>query len=405
MSPDGEHAAGPRGARLLLILVVVEGGGAHPQVHQPGLAGRHVVALGIQHPHLGARPRSADRSGPLQPLPRGDDGPAALAGRVVLDHHRPPPVQHPALDVLRAGRGAVDRGPQRCHVVAVAGLVRQREQPAELGGHHVRVGHPVPLGQGEHLLRLEAVHQHDRVAELERDRREVQHRGVVERRAAQVHVVVEGRERENPEEPGGGPGRLVRVLAGQRAAHALGPARRARGVHHRGTRRPRVRAAGTVRAERGQRREPRHRAHGEPGPGIDPGRLGCLRRNAGEPLVGHERRGTAVAQDVGHLGGGQVPVHRHDVQPGLRRREEKRECLGAVGQHPGHGGAGAEPERLQAPSVPVGQRGQFRVADGLAVRVDHRGQVGVSPGNGPQADVSHAPNLEHVLGTDKAPSG
>ena len=67
-------------------------------------------------------------------------------------------------------------------------------------------------------LGLETVHQHDRVAELDRDRREVQHRRVVERRAAQVHVVVEGRQRENPEEPGGGPRHLVRILAGQRAA-------------------------------------------------------------------------------------------------------------------------------------------------------------------------------------------
>jgi hypothetical protein len=58
------------------------------------------------------------------------------------------------------------------------------------------VGHPVPLDQGEHRLGLEAVHQHDRVAELDRDRGEVQHGGVVERRAAQVHVIVEGGEPE-----------------------------------------------------------------------------------------------------------------------------------------------------------------------------------------------------------------
>ena len=252
-------------------------------------------------------------------------------------------------------------------------------------------------------LGLEAVHQHDRVAELDRDRREVQHRRVVERRAAQVYVVVEGRQRENPEEPGGGPRHLVRVVAGQRAAHALGAARRARGVHHGRARRARLRApAGTVRPERGQRREARHGAHGKPGAGIDAGALGRLRRDVGEPLVGHEGRGAAVAQDVGHLGGGQVPVHWHHVQPGLGGREGQGERLGAVGQHPGHGGTGAEAERLQAPSVAVGQRGQLRIADGRAVRVDHRGPVGSRPGDGPQADVGHGLDLEHVLDRDEA---
>ena len=126
----------------------------------------------------------------------------------------------------------MDDGPQRRDVVAVTGYLGPGEQPAELRGHHVGVGHPVPLDEGEQRLGLETVHQHDRVAELDRDRREVQHRRVVERRAAQVHVVVEGGERENPEEPGGGPRHLVRVLAGQRAPYALGAARRARGVDH-----------------------------------------------------------------------------------------------------------------------------------------------------------------------------
>ena len=317
--------------------------------------------------------------------------PAALAGRVVLGHHRPPPLDHLPLDVRRAGRGAVDHAPQRGHVVPVARRRGQRQQPAELGGHHVRVGHPVPVDQREEFLRLEVVHQHDRVTELEGDRGEVQHRGVVERRAAQVHVIIERRQPEQPEEPAGGGRHLVRVLAGQRAAHALGPARGARGVHHGGARGARVGAPGAAGAERGQRREAGHLAGGEPGSGTDPGRVRGVDGHAGEPLVGRERPGAAVAQDVGHLGGGQVPVQRHHVQSGLGRREEQRERVRAVGQQSGHGVTGTEPEGLQAPAVLVGPRGELTVADGPAVRLDHRGPVGGGLGDGPQAQDSHGP--------------
>ena len=355
----------------------------------PGWPGRDVVSLVVEHVHLGTRPGQADRTGPGQPLRPGDDGPAALAGGVVLGDHRAPPVQHLPLDVGRAGRGAVDRGAHRGHVVAAPGLLRQGEEPAELRGHHVRVGHPVPLHQREQFLGVEAVHQHDRVAELERDRREVQHRRVVERRAAQVHVPVAGREREYAEEPGRRHRRLVRVLAGQRAANALGPAGRARGVDHGRARRTRVGAPFAAGAERGQRREAGHRAHREAGPGIDARPRGRLGRDLAEPLVGDERPGAAVGQDVGHLGRGQVPVDRHHVQPGLDGREEQREGLGAVRQHPGDAVARAQAERLQAARVPVGQGGQPGVADGRATGVDDRRPFGITGGDGPQADVGH----------------
>ena len=296
----------------------------------------------------------------------------------------------------------MDRGAHRGHVVTVPGLLRQGEEPAELRGHHVGVGHPVPLHQREQFLGVEAVHQHDRVAELERDRREVQHRGVVERRAAQVHVPVVGRQREYAEEPGRRHRRLVRVVAGERAAHALGPARRAGSVDHRAARRARVGPPLAAGAERGQRGEAGYRARGEPSLLTDSGEVGCLRRHAGEPLVGHERAGAAVGQDVGDLGGGQVPVHRDHVQPGLRGREEQGERLGAVRQHPGHGIAGTQTESLQPAPVPVGQGGQLRVADGRATGFDDRRPFGIDGGDGPQADVGHGPNLEHVLFPHKA---
>ena len=66
------------------------------------------------------------------------------------------------------GQGAAPwiTAPQRADVVAGADLLGQRQQPPELRRHHVAVGHPVPLDQGEQVLRIEPVHQHDRVAEL-----------------------------------------------------------------------------------------------------------------------------------------------------------------------------------------------------------------------------------------------
>src|SRR5262249_47745196 len=73
----GEHAAGARGAGLRLVLVVLEGRGAHAHVDQAGLAGGHVVACLVEHVDLGAGPGQADRTGPGQPLRPGDDGATA----------------------------------------------------------------------------------------------------------------------------------------------------------------------------------------------------------------------------------------------------------------------------------------------------------------------------------------
>ncbi len=270
-----------------------------------------------------------------------------------------------------------------------ADLPGQREQPPELRRHHVRVGHPVPLDEAEHRFRVEPVHQYDRMAELDGDRREVEHRRVVERRAAQVHVPVERRQPEQAEEPGAGGRDAVRVLAGERAPHALRAARGARCVDHGRALGARRRAAFASGAKFGQRREPGDGADGEPGGWGDPRLIRRRRRDGGEPLVRHERARAAVAEYVGDLGGGQVPVDRHHVQPGLHRGEEQREDRGAVGQHPGHAVAWAEPERPQAPADLVGPRGQSGVADDRAVRLDHRRAVRVLRCDGPQADVSH----------------
>jgi hypothetical protein len=67
---DGEHALRAGGERLVPVLVVVEGGGAHPHVDEARLAGRNVAATLIEYGDRRAQPGPADRARPLQPLGR-----------------------------------------------------------------------------------------------------------------------------------------------------------------------------------------------------------------------------------------------------------------------------------------------------------------------------------------------
>ena len=84
----------------------------------------------------------------------------------------------------------MDHVTQRRQVVAGAGGVGQCQQPMELGRHHVRVGDAVALDEPQALLRVPLVHQHHGVAQLHGGSREAHDGRVVERRAAEVHVVV-----------------------------------------------------------------------------------------------------------------------------------------------------------------------------------------------------------------------
>ena len=158
---------------------------------------------------------------------------------------------------------------------------------------------------------------------------------------------------------------------------------------------PCVRGAGrlgrAVIAEPGQRIEARHGAHREPV--LDPGQVRGRYRGPGEALVRHEGPGRAVAQDVGDLGGDLVPVDRHHVQAGLDGREVERERGRAVGQQPRDGVPRLEAERLQAAAVTICLAGQFGVADGAAVRFDHRGPGWLRGGYGPQSDGVHVPKF------------
>jgi hypothetical protein len=231
------------------------------------------------------------------------------------------------------------------------------------------------------------------VPELNRDGREVHHRRVIERRAAQVHVVVERREAEQAEEPGRDRGHGVRVGAGERPAHTLGPPRGAGRVDHERAERPRRGPARSAGAEPGEGPEAGHLPHREAALGRHPGVGGCRQGGVGEALVGDERPRTAVAQDVAELGGGQVPVQRHDVEAGLRGREVDGEHVGAVGQQQRHGVAGRQPELPETAADPVGLGGQIAVGDGRAAGVHDGGPLRRAARDGPQPDAGHAETL------------
>ncbi len=373
---DGEQLARPRRPRLLLVLVIGERRRAHLHVDQALLAGRYLVVRPVEHVHLRALPRQADRPRLAQPLFRRDEGPAALGRRVVLDDDRSQPVDHLPFDLRRARCRAVDDRPQRAGVVPPAHLAGQGQQPPELGRHGVRMRHPVPFDEPQRFLGVPAVHQHHGVAELDRDRGEVEHGGVVERRAAQMHVAVERRQPEQAEEPGRHhPAHFVRVGPGERAAHALGPAGGARCVHHGRAVRPWVRAlVRAVPAQPAQRLEAGHRPGREPV--LDPGQVGRYHRDVGKAIVRYEDASAAVPEDVGDLARDLVPVDRHDVKAGLDRREVHGERGDAVGQQRRDRVPRAQAKCLQAAAAAVRLAGQFRVGHGPAAGLDHGGPAG-----------------------------
>ena len=108
------------------------------------------------------------------------------------------------------------------------------------------------------------------MAELDGDRGEIQHGGVVQRRAAQVDVPVERVQPEQAEEPRGRRRHLVRVGAGERSAHSLGPAggaRRVRPSAHPAVRTP-GRPFGSPAPSSTSGRKPGDVPHGEPGGGL-----------------------------------------------------------------------------------------------------------------------------------------
>ena len=231
----------------------------------------------------------------------------------------------------------------------VPDVLGQGEESVELGGHHVRVRHPVALDELEHALGAPLVHEHHGVAHVDGRAREPQHGGVVQRRAHDVDVVVAGVDAEQEQDPGQADGHLVGVRARQRPADALGVARGPRGVVHGvaqaavvGPVGPLVVAQLRVGGEAGDVTD------GQAARGGDLGLIGGVEAGVGEALVADEDLGPGVLQDVGDLGGHQVVVDGHDVPPGLHGGEIDLEHLGAIGQDEGDGGALAQAQLAQS---------------------------------------------------------
>ena len=101
-------------------------------------------------------------------------------------------------------------------------------------------------------------------------------------------------------------------------------------------------------ADRREGAEPGDLADREAGRGGELRLVGRLERDVGEALVGDERLGVRVAQDVGDLRADQVVVDRHQVPAGLEGGEVELEHLDPVGKQGGDHVAGSEAELSQA---------------------------------------------------------
>ncbi len=209
--PDGEELADPVALRLLLVLVVLEVAGLH----------RHVDGADrLRRPRFARRRRRRWRSRrwatACRPCPAssshsfgGDQGAAAFGGGVVLVDGVAPPVDHLALDVDGARGSGVDHVAEGGHVVAGPRLLREGQQPVELGRHHMGRGHPVALDELEHVLGQPLVHEDDGVAQMDGGSGIPDDGRVVERRADDVDVVVVGLDPEQEEDPRQPEGRLL----------------------------------------------------------------------------------------------------------------------------------------------------------------------------------------------------
>ena len=356
-----QKAVAPQRSGLAIGAVVrhvVGGLGAQADLARLARRQRGPVVAGDAQLH--AVCSAAHGAGVGQPLGAGTGGDdAGLGHRVVLADHRAPPVDHAALDVGRAGRGAVHHAAQAGQVVPPPDVVRQLQQAHEHRRHHVQVRDAVLLDQRQQPGGVEAGLQHQQPAA-----------------AHHVHAVGVGRRVvQRPGHHRAGPGltfgrcqapgqqraalrrrgHLGRHLG--RALHTLGQAGGARGVEHGPHDRHRrggpglhlgqghLPAQGVVgaegRARVGGTQFVRRVDHQHP----HAHRRGHLLQ-AGREEIGmhHQRTGFAVAQDVVGLVGREVPVQRHGAgaqQRGALGGLEEREV---VAQQQGHALALAQPQ-------------------------------------------------------------
>ena len=320
----------------------------------------------------------ADRAGAFQPLLCFHRAhPVALGARVVLQDDRSPPLDHPALDIHRAGRGGMDRPLVAGQVVARPRFPGQLEHPVEHRGDPLADVDPMVLDRLERQLRVEPLQDHDGAAERLGAPAEANWRRVVERRGRQVDRIgidaVDARQHLEPLV-----WHLLHRQSRKRPQDALRPPRRARAVQHRaaarllGKRFGRVphRRLTVVIPARGDA-EPVVVDHQAAGAGRN--QVGKLSADLGQLRRRNDSRRSAVLDDVRRFFGRQVAVHRGQVETRTDRRPVDLEVARVVLHEDRHVVAG--PQALRVPELcqPVRPSIELQVADRLAsAGHDHR---------------------------------
>ena len=330
---EGEHAwfaVGLGGLRRVAEVLEV---GAHGIAHMddafdeaccvgPGRCAGAIVFGHDLHDHVGHR--LAHRTWLGEPF-LGTDlrHHTAFGGAVVLGDLRAPPIDHVALHRGRAGCRTVQYELERRTAERVLGLLVGSQQTHELGGHEVHVRDGMAIDEVERLLGDELALHHDRRPTDEREERERPLRRVIVRAAEQ----------------GSAAGRETDVH------HARGDERIHLGWHI-GRERRVGNTFGATGGARGVEHHPTH--HLTLGFGRVGAREQCLvllaeahhrhvHTRSGRGVLGvddhHDR--ARVLHHVLHLVGGEVPVHRHHLEPGVRRGHEHLVHLASVARQQG----------------------------------------------------------------------
>ena len=218
-----------RAARLLGIIVIFEPGLAL-EIDGARRSGRHFATIVIENMNRAAEGPS-DAARPGEPFGRAYVRKAnAFGARIIFVEDRPPPVDHRALHRRRAWRAGMDRAAVRRQILRRPRIPGQREQTREHRWHPLAVRHPLALDQTERCGGIEFLHADKFGAGAQQVHREAQRGRVVEWRGRQKNGV--GIEAEQGRAALDAAAVAAQFFAGQRTAHALGPARRSRGVEH-----------------------------------------------------------------------------------------------------------------------------------------------------------------------------
>ena len=134
-----------------------------------------------------------------------------------------------------------------------------------------------------------------------------------------------------------------------------------------------------------------HGAVPETGRGREPGGVRGRNAGGGESLVHEQRPGLAVADDVGDLRGGEVPVDRREVPARLQRGEIELQRGYPVGQDRGDAIAGPQAAGAQPAGELVDPGQQLARGVAGAVCLDHRRPAGALLRPAPEPERSHGP--------------